>query len=158
MIKLREPVKIGIGEKQIKIEFGKGDIRIVSSGELDGSVGYLALENQVSKPIGKNKEPEDNFSPDKYPILMSFTKVESIDALIGELQRVRDIMDSRLVYEVEYEIFAISGRTGEKVLLNNPKESKRIFYSAIAMNQWLEEIEDSDIYKVVSVNTSRREI
>ena len=81
-------------EEQVKIEFGRGDIRIISSGRVDGSVGYLALENQdPPRPIGKNMDQEgDSFSPDRYPVLMSFTKVESVDVLIGELERVRNIM------------------------------------------------------------------
>lgn len=79
---------------QIELEFGKGDIHIVSSSTVDGSIGYVAFENQnPPRPIGKNTDGiGKEFDPSEYPIIMSFTKTESIDALIGELLNAKDNM------------------------------------------------------------------
>lgn len=81
-------------EIQVKMEFGTGDIHIVSTCTNDGEIGYVAFENQnPPRPIGKNPDGfNKEFMPKEYPIIMTFSKVESIDALIGELLYARENM------------------------------------------------------------------
>ena len=80
------------GEAELK--FGTGDIHIVSSGTKDGKIGYVVFENQYPpRPIGKNPEGfNKEFVPEDYPVVMTFSKTESIDSLIGELLNAKENM------------------------------------------------------------------
>lgn len=119
---------IKIGE-QIKIEFGEGDIRIISSATTDGEVGYLALDNQTPpRPIGKNTEKEKTpFDPSNYPIVMNFTKTESIDALIGELLNAKRNMmldfKERMTYEIEYTTDPLMGAN----VVNKKRRERKLY-------------------------------
>lgn len=77
-----------------ELNFGTGDIHIVSSSTLDGKIGYVTFENQYPPmPIGKNPDGfQGEFAPENYPVVMTFSKTESIDALIGELLNAKDNM------------------------------------------------------------------
>lgn len=81
-------------ENQVELKFGKGDIHIVSSCTTDGEMGIVAFENQdPPKPIGKNSKTFiKKFIPEDYPIIMTFSKTESIDALINELLNAKENM------------------------------------------------------------------
>lgn len=70
-----------------ELNFGTGDIHIVSSCTADGEIGCVVFENQnPPRSIGKNPDGfNKEFIPEEYPVIMTFSKVESIDALIGEL-------------------------------------------------------------------------
>jgi hypothetical protein len=76
------------------LNFGTGDIHIVSSCTEDGKTGYVVFENHDQpRKIGKNPDGfVGEFTPDKYPIIMTFKKTESIDALIGELLNAKENM------------------------------------------------------------------
>lgn len=77
-----------------ELNFGTGDIHIVSSCTTDGETGYVVFENQhPPRPIGKNPDGfNKEFIPEEYPVIMTFTKVESIDALIDELLNAKENM------------------------------------------------------------------
>lgn len=77
-----------------ELNFGNGDIHIVSSCDMDGEIGYVVFENsKTPMPIGINYEGfNKEFVPKEYPIIMTFTKTESIDALIDELLYVKENM------------------------------------------------------------------
>ena len=81
-------------EGKAVLQFGKGDIHIVSSCTTDGKLGYVVFENQnPPRTIGKNLEGfNEEFIPENYPIVMEFSKTESIDALIGELLNAKENM------------------------------------------------------------------
>lgn len=90
-------------EEQIKLEFGNGDISIAGgystykkrcSIDPDIKTGFVIFENQEPRDIGsigvtKTGEVELN----DYPVVMTFTKKESIDVLIGELEKAKSYMD-----------------------------------------------------------------
>lgn len=77
-----------------ELNFGNGDIHIVSSCDTDGKTGYVTFENlDTPMPIGKNLNGfNKEFVPEEYPIVMTFTKTESIDAVIGELLNAKENM------------------------------------------------------------------
>ena len=79
-------------DEQIELEFGKGDIRMGSTVTLY-KIGYITFEDYdipgtVNEPLFNG----DVFIKSNYPITMSFTKTESIDALIGQLQYAKENM------------------------------------------------------------------
>lgn len=79
---------------QAELNFGTGDIHIVSSCTTDGEIGYVVFENQIPpQPIGKNPDGfNKEFIPEEYPVRMTFSKTESIDALIDELSNAKENM------------------------------------------------------------------
>ncbi|MBU3186519.1 hypothetical protein [Clostridium estertheticum] len=79
-------------DEQTELQFGNGDIRMASTVTTDG-VGYITFENHDAPGvINQPTYNQDTFSPENYPILMSFTKIESIDSLIGQLLYAKENM------------------------------------------------------------------
>jgi hypothetical protein len=83
-----------VGE-QIQMEFGVGDIHIESGWFIPengvNKLGLVTFENHDKPmPIGRNN---NNLSKEvelwKYPIYMTFSRPESIDALIAELENAK---------------------------------------------------------------------
>lgn len=85
-----------IGE-QYHLEFGSGDIHIRSGWYVPAReknrCGLVAFKN-YDKPmlIGLQNTISEEIELWRYPIYMTFSKPESIDALIAELQNARDEM------------------------------------------------------------------
>lgn len=80
-------------EKNKEIHFGVGDIKISSGySEGDKAVGVLALTTQSPRPIGTYQEIEEVLDIAETPVMMIFNKVESVDAFIRGLERVKKYM------------------------------------------------------------------
>lgn len=73
-----------------KMEFGTGDIRMTAC--LSGEVAALCCITQEPHEIGERVPVTDTWSSREAQVIMTFTKPESIDAMIGELADARDMM------------------------------------------------------------------
>lgn len=84
-------------KKQVKLEFGNGDICIaggVTEYEDGHKTGFVIYVNQEPREIGSSgvvKAGEINLTD--YPVLMTFSNKESIDVVIGQLEQARSLMD-----------------------------------------------------------------
>ena len=73
-----------------KMEFGTGDIRMTTCYSYE--IGALCCITQPIHQIGERVPVEDTWSPNEAEVIMTFSKVESIDALIEELQDIKKLM------------------------------------------------------------------
>lgn len=92
MIKKNE--NYGISEDVTIAEFGMGDI-IVAEGHIEGeSVGVLLMANDEPNEIGTDHPPREGKTTDelKQDIIMIFKNIESLDVVIGALERVKEKM------------------------------------------------------------------
>ena len=80
-----------------KMEFGTGDIRM--TGALSGGIGALCCIIQEPHEIGEKVPVEDTWDAEQAEVILTFTKTESIDALIAELQDVKAMMDGSYPFE-----------------------------------------------------------
>jgi hypothetical protein len=80
-----------------KMEFGTGDIRM--TGALSGDIGALCCITQEPHKIGERVLVEDTWNVDQAEVILTFTKTESIDALIAELQDVKAMMNGSYPFE-----------------------------------------------------------
>ena len=83
-------------DEHIRLEFGTGDICIAGgySDNEDNKEGFVIFTQQEPREIGSEgviKEGEIN--PEEYPIIMTFAKKESIDAVIGQLEKAKSFME-----------------------------------------------------------------
>lgn len=82
-------------DEHIRLKFGTGDICIAGgySDNGDNRNGFVIFTQQEPREIGSEgiiKEGE--IKPEEYPIIMTFTKKESIDAVIGQLEKAKSFM------------------------------------------------------------------
>lgn len=75
------------------LAFGNGDIGL-SPGVSEGGVGCLALKDIPPREIGAFEEEHYSgyLDPAEFPVIMTFTKTESIDAAIHALEVVKQLM------------------------------------------------------------------
>lgn len=82
-------------KEQIKLEFGNGDISIAGGYTTGDTVkGFVVFENQEARKIGSpgiTKTGEVDLND--YDVVMTFAKKESIDAVIGQLEKAKSFMD-----------------------------------------------------------------
>ena len=82
-------------EEQVKLEFGSGDISIAGGYTTGDEIkGFVVFENQEARDIGSpgiTKKGEVDLND--YKVVMTFSKKESIDALIGQLELTKTYMD-----------------------------------------------------------------
>lgn len=82
-------------KEQIKLEFGTGDISIAGGYTTGDKIeGFVVFENQEPREIGTpgiTKKGEIDL--DDYKVVMTFNKKESVDALIGQLKKVKRYME-----------------------------------------------------------------
>lgn len=80
--------------QQVRLDFGQGNIGIRITRDIERS--YLVFNDIEPKPIGDLGTEEGAYMTFidllDAPVMMSFSNVESIDALIGALQRARESM------------------------------------------------------------------
>ena len=81
------------------MEFGTGDIRM--TGALSSDIGALCCITQKPHEIGERVPVEDGWNTDQAEAIMTFTRTESIDALIAELQDVKAMMNGSYPFEKE---------------------------------------------------------
>lgn len=74
-----------------KAKFGIGDIRMTSI--LSKGVGAVVLETQEKHEIGERIPLEKEWCTKNADVILSFTKTESIDALIENLKEVKQLMN-----------------------------------------------------------------
>ena len=80
-----------------KMEFGTGDIRM--TGALSGGIGALCCITQEPHETGEKVPVEDTWDTEQAEVVLTFTKTESIDALIAELQDVKAMMNGSYPFE-----------------------------------------------------------
>lgn len=80
-----------------KMEFGTGDIRM--TGALSGGIGALCCITQEPHEIGEKVPVEDTWDAEQAEVILTFTKTESIDVLIAELQDVKAMMNGSYPFE-----------------------------------------------------------
>ncbi len=78
-----------------KLEFGTGDISILSQCNPDS--GILYFKNQEPKEIGVFEPMVEDYEYDSAEVVMTFTKVESIDTLIEQLLFAKRRMNGELI-------------------------------------------------------------
>lgn len=81
------------------MEFGTGDIGM--TGALSSDIGALCCITQKPHEIGERVPVEDGWNTDQAEVIMTFTRTESIDALIAELQDVKAMMNGSYPFEKE---------------------------------------------------------
>lgn len=83
-------------KEQVKLEFGNGDI-CIAGGYIDGEdkkTGFVIFVNQEPREIGSvGVIKSGEVDLEEYPIIMTFSKKESIDAVIGQLELTKTYMD-----------------------------------------------------------------
>lgn len=83
-----------------RAEFGEGDIHVFSMYTERAGIGYLLLENldephkigELSNDYIERKYGGRILDEESIPIIMSFSKIESIDAVIAQLEVTRECM------------------------------------------------------------------
>ena len=83
-------------EEQVILEFGNGDICIAGgySKNEDKKTGFVIFTNQEPREkghVGDIKSGEVDL--EEYPIIMTFSKKESIDVVIKELEAAKSYME-----------------------------------------------------------------
>ena len=73
-----------------KLEFGTGDIRMTSC--FSHGTGALCMITQEPYEIGSKAQVSNTWNTKEAQTIMTFTKTESIDALIAELLDVKAFM------------------------------------------------------------------
>lgn len=79
------------------MEFGTGDIRM--TGALSNGIGALCCITQIPHKIGEKIPVEDTWNVDQAEVILTFSRTESIDALIAELQGVKAMMNGEFEEE-----------------------------------------------------------
>lgn len=73
-----------------EINFGTGDIMMTTM--LQDKKGIYVMENCEPHIIGEGLPISSDFTIKGKPIMMTFTKTESIDVIIEDLQCIKDMM------------------------------------------------------------------
>ena len=102
-----------------KMEFGAGDIRM--TGVFSYGTGALCYITQESHEIGERVPVGDTWSVKEAEVIMTFTKTESIDALIAELQDVKLLMQGEFPNDnvakhnepFDFDAFLVCGFKGD---------------------------------------------
>ena len=86
-------------DKQVELEFGKGDICVNGGHFLGGNnerIGMVAFSNQAPRDIGSvgDIKAGQECKVGDFPVVMTFTKIESIDVLINALQHAKSEMSA----------------------------------------------------------------
>lgn len=93
---------IETNNSQVELNF-RMDIGMFANVSEDRKIGYVAFDNMTS--FGKSTYPRftnDELITEDYPVVMSFTNADSIDALIRQLTYIKGnmIKDENLEEEV----------------------------------------------------------
>lgn len=86
--------------KNVQVIFGTGDISAQVGCLSDRSSGVVQFTEIEPKPIGEEFTTEiKKMEIDEAPVTFIFNKIESLDAVIYQLKRLRDIMGEEGKYE-----------------------------------------------------------
>lgn len=86
---------IGIDKEQTLLKFGYGDICIAGgyTDHGDKRTGFVVFSNQEPREIGIEGDIRAGEADlNDYPVVMTFDKKESIDAVIRELEKAKSFM------------------------------------------------------------------
>lgn len=84
----------------LKLIFGTGDISALVGCRSDRSSGIVQFAEIEPRPIGEELAADkDKMEIEDAPVTFIFNKIESLDAVIFQLQRLRDIMGEEDKYE-----------------------------------------------------------
>jgi len=83
--------------KQVDLEFGKGDICVNPGHYVDGEnkkVGIVAFSNQSPREIGRvgDIKAHQEYKVGDFPVIMTFNKKESIDVVVQALLEAKENM------------------------------------------------------------------
>lgn len=96
--------------KNIQVVFGTGDILARIGCKSDRASGVIQFIENEPVPIGQIVElSNDMMGLDEAPVTFIFNKIESLDAVIYQLQKLKDIMGGDNKYE-----WTASGRIIDK--------------------------------------------
>ena len=91
------PIKI---RENTQVIFGTGDILVTIGCLEDGSSAVAHFRQSKERPIGERVESDETtMRINEAPVSFIFNKVESLDAVIFQLQKLRDIMGNGSNYE-----------------------------------------------------------
>lgn len=85
---------------KVQVVFGTGDVLVRIGYQEDGSSAVAQFIQNVERPIGEIVETEETtMSLGDAPVSFIFNKIESLDAVIYQLKKLRDIMGNGSNYE-----------------------------------------------------------
>jgi len=79
-------------KNNVILEFGTGDINLISAISVVDGVGMVGFRNQEPREIGTVGDSTEFIEMTELPILMAFNKIESIDVVIDSLKEVKELM------------------------------------------------------------------
>ncbi|AYC29993.1 hypothetical protein [Paenisporosarcina cavernae] len=89
-------------KNNVQVKFGTGDVGAVLAYSEENNWGMIQFEEIEQLPIGDvvaNDSPTT--SVNDAPVSLVFEKVESIDVVLFQLGRLRDLMAGSNIYEVK---------------------------------------------------------
>lgn len=96
--------------KNVQVVFGTGDISAQVGCQSDRSSGVIQFVEIEPRQIGEKFTTDKNkMKIDEAPVTLIFNKVESLDVVIYQLKKLRDLMSGEGKYE-----WTESGRIIEK--------------------------------------------
>jgi len=115
-----------LGERKMirgkaKLEFGVGDIKITQALRKDG-IGALCFVTQEQREIGERVDNEKSWTPNESQVIFTFSKVDSIDVLIDNLEEVKRLMNGNFDERNYYS--SIDEMDFDSFLINSVKEAK----------------------------------
>ncbi len=91
------PIKI---KENTQVTFGTGDILVTIGCHEDGSSAVAHFRQSKERPIGEHVKTDATMMEiNEAPVSFIFNKIESLDAVIFQLQKLRDIMGNGDKYE-----------------------------------------------------------
>ncbi|MFF5993484.1 hypothetical protein AAGS61_01865 [Lysinibacillus sp. KU-BSD001] len=101
-----------INNNEVQVIFGTGDISVGIGCKSDKSSSIVQFTEIEPRPIGEEFAFDKNkMEIDDAPVTFIFNKIESLDAVIYQLQRLRDLMANKDNYQ---------WTDGERILEKNP--------------------------------------
>lgn len=93
----------------VQILFGNGDVGVRLVGNKKLKTGAIQFTRIEAVPIGTELEKEEMLNLNDAPVTLGFNKIESLDVVINQLLKLRNIMSG----EDEY-VWTASGKIVDK--------------------------------------------
>lgn len=89
-----------IMNRNVQVIFGTGDVSVRIGCHSDKSSGVVQFNEIEPRGIGEElTHVNETMGIDEAPVSLIFNKIESLDAVIYQLQKLRDIMSEEDKYE-----------------------------------------------------------
>jgi formylmethanofuran:tetrahydromethanopterin formyltransferase len=86
--------------KNVQVVFGTGDVSVHMGVKSDGRSGAIQFFETEPRQIGKEyMTDKKNMDIGVAPVTLIFNKIESLDAVIYQLQKLRGVMKREIVEE-----------------------------------------------------------